>query len=66
MSLLLSGKLPPGLPVEVVFTLPNAAPMRIPSSIRWSREDQLGWRSTPSDPNRRRLKEWLDHYLGIV
>jgi hypothetical protein len=66
MSLLLSGKLPPGLSVEVVFTLPNAAPMRIPSSIRWSREGQLGVRFNPSDPNRRRLKEWLDHYLGVV
>ena len=66
MSLRFSGKLPPGLSVEVLFTLPNAAPMRISSSIRWSRADQLGIRFNPSDPNRQRLKEWLDRYLGIV
>jgi len=66
MSLQFSGKLPPGLSVEVLFTLPNAAPMRIPSSIRWSRADHLGIRFNPSDPNRQRLKEWLDRYLGIV
>jgi ActR/RegA family two-component response regulator len=66
MSLQLGSKLLPGLLVELVFTLPNAAPLRIPASIRWAREGQIGVRFKESDPNRRRLKQWLDQYLGIV
>ena len=66
MSLQLGSKLPPGLLVELAFTLPNAAPMRIPASVRWAREGQIGVRFKEHDPNRRRLKQWLDQYLGIV
>jgi hypothetical protein len=66
MSLQLGSKLLPGLLVELAFTLPNAAPLRIPASVRWSREGQVGVRFKENDPNRRRLKQWLDQYLGIV
>jgi hypothetical protein len=65
MSLMVEGNLPIGLPVELEFTLPNAAPLRVGATVRWAKGDQIGVRFDETHPSRNRVSQWIDDYLGI-
>lgn len=61
-----ANRLPPGMAVEVEFTIANAPTMHLRASVRWAAQGQLGLRFDESQPDRLRIKTWIDQYLGIA
>ncbi len=52
--------------LEVKLQLPHAEPLSLRAVVCWIRydEDLAGLRFEPSDPQRARLRRWIDDYLG--
>lgn len=67
MSLEISVPLTMGQNVDVSFRLPNIEALSLRAVVAWVRRDQhlIGLRFDPQEPNRFRVKNWIDQYLDI-
>lgn len=67
MSLEISLALKMGQDVEVTFQLPTIETLSLRAVVAWVRPDQqlIGLRFDPQEPNRFRVKNWIDQYLDI-
>jgi len=67
MSLQTKATLATGQPVEVSFRLPNMQELSLKAAVAWVRPDVklAGLRFDPQEPNRFRVKNWIDQYLDI-
>jgi hypothetical protein len=56
-----------GQNVEVTFQLPGIEMLALRAVVAWVRRDQrlIGLRFDASEPNRFRVKNWIDQYLDI-
>lgn len=67
MSVKLTGELPLGARVTLRFTLPESAPLSIPSEVCWLRvaDSLVGLRFAAEHPGRATVKDWIHSYLGL-
>ncbi len=67
MSLETRANLSIGQGVEVTFKLPNTQDLCLRAAVAWIRPDVrlVGLRFDPQEPNRFRVKNWIDQYLDI-
>lgn len=68
MSLEIGVPLTIGTPVEVSFRLPNMQQLSLRALVAWVRPDHrlAGLRFDAQEPNRFRVKNWIDQYLDIA
>src|SRR5690348_714391 len=52
-------------PINLSFTLPEKAPLKIASAVCWQKGSEVGFQFQDSDAGRRTVKDWINSFLGL-